>query len=128
MFGTILAVIMTLLVVGGATGAVMYRVLDRSDTGSTSENGAVVEPIYGSPSPEPEEEVVDEQTSPDRSQDRQTTPTPERFIFVPGVVTPSPTPFHHEEEEPTPHDTPEQDEEFQTEEPTPGFEDSNPGS
>lgn len=116
MFGTILAVILTLLVVGGATGAAMYRVLDRSDTSSTSENGAVVEPIYSSPSPEPSEEATTQEPTQQRQTRDQPTEDPTTIVVVPRH-TEEPTPFHHEEE-PTPHDTPEQDEEFQTEEPS----------
>ena len=128
MFGTILAVILTLLVVGGATGAAMYRVLDRSDSSGTSENGAVVEPIYESASPSPTDEPTEQQEpATQRQTGNQRTQEPTTIVVVPRH-TASPTPFEHEEE-PTPHDTPEQDEEFQTEEPTPdSFGDSSPGS
>lgn len=113
MLGTILAVILTLLVVGGATGAAMYRVLDRSDTGSTSENGAVVEPIYGSPSPDPTEEPAEQRQTRDAPTEEPTT-----IVVVPRhTETPEPTETHFETHEPTeepftdppPDDTPDND-------------------
>ncbi len=113
MFGTVIGVILTLIVVGGATGAAMYQVLDRSDS-TTTENGAVVEPIYGSPSPGPTEEA--EAPAMQGGMRQQQTQEPTTIIVVPRH-TASPTPF---EEEPT--DTPELDEETHdepTDEPTP---------
>lgn len=111
MFGTILAVILTLLVVGGATGAAMYRVLDRSNTTSTSEDGAVVEPIFESASPAPTDEATDAPVSePQTAAPRQQrTQEPTTTFFVPRRT---------QEPHDTPHETAEQDEDRHTDPPT----------
>lgn len=119
MAGMIMTVILTLVLVGGATGAVMYRVLDRGGSSAATNDGAVVEPIYSSPSPSPDE-GSEEQTR--RPTGQQPTQKPTTIVIVPGH-TASPTPFHEETEEP--HSTAEQDEGFEEEEPTPDeFEES----
>lgn len=110
---TILAALLTLLVVGAATGAAMYRVLDRGGSAGTTEDGAVVEPIYGSPSPSPDEQTDAPAQRPAPTQQRTQEPT---IIIVPRH-TESPTPFHDQTEQP--HDTAEQDEDLETEDPTP---------
>lgn len=117
---TILAVILTLIVVGGATGAAMYNVLDRGNTGEATNDGAVVEPIFGSPSPSPEPETQEPQP---RVHQERPTEEPTTIIVVPRH-TASPTPFEHRTDEP--HETAEQDEDFHTEEPTDGEFDESP--
>ncbi len=101
--GTFLRVLLTVLVVGGIAAVATNRVADRTEPSRNTEDGAVVEPIFESPTPSASAEAT--MSAPTRRPAVHATETP--FVTPEPTEMETETPYEteHETEEPT--DTPE---------------------
>ena len=119
--GLALGVALTVVVVGGLAGVAMSRMLDRTNPNRVTEDGAVVEPIFESPTPEPTGTPEPEAPVPapvtSQRHPIESVPTQEPAVVVVPHDTPSSTDSQqHEEEEYTDTQTPDSGDEEPPEE------------